>query len=358
MERPGRFASLAAALVFFGATASSCSSSDDAARSGTGSVGSTPPDGSVSTSPSGAAVHTGPWIAFQAQNADGDGIYLVQPDGANNHEIVTDVPGDAVHPDWSPDGTRLVFVAYRGDSGDVWVADADGQHPREVARCRGGCLFYDYVVWVPGHDPKILMVRDDGPTLRGTPVPGSSVLEVLDLRTGRRRDVVTSAHRQFFSSVNVSPDGRRYCAGVEIGDTGEGITGSAIVVGEIAGGATTMVTDPQEYGANCDWRPHGDLLVYTTYGLNAFPDMAEDSNLYTIAPDGSHRRQLTHFARGVKRATQPSWTPDGSRLLFTLVQGDGYTRQMATVSARGDDLQWATGSDPQTGTHPVLQPVH
>ena len=40
---------------------------------------------------------------------------------------------------WSPDGTRIAYVRAGAASGDaVWVADADGQHPREVVRPDGG----------------------------------------------------------------------------------------------------------------------------------------------------------------------------------------------------------------------------
>lgn len=353
LTRPGRggrvsrllrSATLATVLLACGLMVASCSSEEAEPTMHTG------------TSESGSAP-TGPWIAFQWLAGGGDGIYVVQSDGDHSRQIVTDVPGEAIHPSWSPDGTMLAFVVQTQDGGGVWVADADGEHAHVVAKCSGDCLFYDHAVWVPGHDDQLLMVRDDGPTLDDSPVPGSSVLELLDLDTGKGRVVVTSERLQLFSGVSVSPDGKQFCAGVEIGDTGNGISGSAIVVGDMAGGGATMVTDPKEYAAYCDWRPQGNEFVYTTYDLNVFPDMSEDSNLYLVAPDGSNRRQLTHFTTGEKRATQPRWTPDGNRIVFTLVQGDGHTRQMATVSSDGGDLQWATGSEPQPGTHPVLQLV-
>jgi Tol biopolymer transport system component len=356
VSRALRLARLATALIC-AATVTGCGA-DDEVGSGTGTgsgTGSSQP--SALDSPSTSTSTPGPWIAFQAMAGDGDGVFLVTTAGEDTHQLAADVSGEAVHPAWSPDGTRLAFVVFSGDSGEVWVADEDGGSAHAVTQCGGRCLFYDYVAWVPGNPERLLVVRDDGPTLTGTPVPGSSVLEIVDLRTGKSREVVRSDRHQLFSAVSVSPDGRQYCAGVEIGDTGAGITGSAIVVGRLARGPATMITEPDDYAAYCDWHPQGHQLVYTTHDLNAFQDMGVASNLYLVAPDGTGRRQLTDFDLGDKRATQPRWTPDGRQILFTLVHGDGTDRDMAFLSADGEDLGWATGADPLFGTHPVLQPV-
>jgi Tol biopolymer transport system component len=315
-----------------------------------------PVAGSGSPRPSDSHSGTGPWIAFQAPVAGGDGILLVRTDGTGRHPVATSVQGETTHPAWSADGEKLAFVGK--DSGEVWVSDADGSHAHAVATGRENSLFYDYVAWVPpGHD-RLLMVRDDGPTLPGTPVPGSSALELLDLGSGEHHDVATSQRLHLFSEVSVSSDGRYYCAGVEIGDTGAGITGSAITVGAMSGGKARTVTDPAGFAAYCDWRPSTAEIVYTTYDLNVFGDMSEDSNLDLMARDGSGQRQITQFATGEKRATQPHWTPDGRRILFTLVDGDGSLehRRMASASATGTDIAWATGADAQVGTHPTLQP--
>ena len=49
----------------------------------------------------------------------------------------TDLPASAYEAAWSPDGTRIAFVATSGDGGsedpvewneDIWVANADGTH--------------------------------------------------------------------------------------------------------------------------------------------------------------------------------------------------------------------------------------
>jgi Tol biopolymer transport system component len=299
------------------------------------------------------------WIAYQApaETGDGDGIFLVRTDGSESHQILADLPGDQIHPDWSPDGAKLAFIMVVADSTEVWVSDADGSHARRVAACTDECLAYDYVAWTPS-GRGLLMMRYNNPTVGDAGVPASSSLELLDLSSNTSRDVVRSGRQQLFSAPRVSPDGRSYCVTVEIGDTGAGPTGSVVAVGKMSGGRVRMLTKASDFGSYCDWRPAADEIVYTTHDLSIFPDMSEPSNLYLIRPDGSHLRQITRFAAGKVRATQPRWTPNGQRILFTRVDGDGSLphRLMASVSPSGGHVEWATGKQPRIGTHPALQP--
>src|SRR3954469_4094146 len=56
--------------------------------------------------------------------------------------------------------------------------------------------------------------------------------------------------------------------------------------------------------------------------------------IFTIDPDGTGERQLTHPARGT-RDEQPDWSPDGSLLVFTRSDpGQGY----AVYTVRADGL--------------------
>jgi TolB protein len=46
---------------------------------------------------------------------------------------LTDHPGAEMHPDWSPDGTQIVFEAKRDERNwDIWVMNADGSAPRNL----------------------------------------------------------------------------------------------------------------------------------------------------------------------------------------------------------------------------------
>jgi Tol biopolymer transport system component len=97
--------------------------------------------------------------------------------------------------------------------------------------------------------------------------------------------------------------------------------------------------------------------VFNTYDLGIFQDTTQPANLWTVAVDGTGLRQLTTFGDHDTRATQPRWTPDGSAIVFTQVDGEGFgTRRLAIINADGSEMRFATPA-PISGTHPQLRPL-
>ncbi len=142
-------------------------------------------------------------------DADG-GLWSVNVDGSDLHEVL-DEPGlDDWAPDWSPDGTRIVFTrTMAGDvlGGELWTVAPDGSGAEELA------------VDVP--DPVWARWSPDGRTL---------------LVATARGDLVTvrpdGTGRQEFPTVSLawtpawSPDGTIVAAiGGRIGDDGVAVAG-------------------------------------------------------------------------------------------------------------------------------------
>jgi Tol biopolymer transport system component len=60
-------------------------------------------------------------------------IWTMRPDGSDKRPLMTKpCPCSALQ--LSPDGQWLIFVASRGEYGDVWVVGTDGRNARRVAR--------------------------------------------------------------------------------------------------------------------------------------------------------------------------------------------------------------------------------
>src|SRR5207253_9860863 len=65
-------------------------------------------------------------IAFQAQTETGIQLFTVGPNGQSLHQV-TNVTGDAVAPDWSPDGRQIVFEHdVPGTCANVAIINSDG----------------------------------------------------------------------------------------------------------------------------------------------------------------------------------------------------------------------------------------
>jgi Tol biopolymer transport system component len=76
-------------------------------------------------------------ITFSSEAAEGVQIYTV---GRRGHDLrqITHVSGDAIHPDWSPDGRQIVFELDTEDAASVAFVDASGGAPVVLPPVPGG----------------------------------------------------------------------------------------------------------------------------------------------------------------------------------------------------------------------------
>jgi Tol biopolymer transport system component/DNA-binding winged helix-turn-helix (wHTH) protein len=84
-------------------------------------------------------------------------------------------------PRFSPDGSHLAYVSYRSGSGEVWLADADGQNERQLTNLRA------HIVGFPRWSP-------DGKQIAfHARVPSYSQIYVLDVASGIPRQLTNDS---------------------------------------------------------------------------------------------------------------------------------------------------------------------
>jgi Tol biopolymer transport system component len=336
-----------AALVLFG-----CASNESGSATPTSAT-------ALITRP---VVGTGePWIATAW-----DHLYVLRPDGADRHVLVpeldtSDQDSNYQQPDWSPDGTRLAFEQWVGDSITVWTADAGGGDAHQVASCTSPCRQVAYPSWSPDGTKLLVAAYDEegGRWVR-------TAIQIVDLATGERQTVIeTSDETRTFRYPRWSPDGRMVAFQMETYPDGTQTIGtqtaSVIAVADISGGADQTareLTAESMWAGYPDWSPTGDRIVFSTYDLTLFQSTEDVSNIYTMKADGTNVLQVTSFEAGQTRATQPDWAPDGTtdgQIVFTAVDHPRQSaRHVAFIEPDGSGLLVLANSN---GTHNRLRPA-
>ena len=266
-------------------------------------------------------------IVVQAPAGQGDGIYLLAPDGGLGDRLDEDAQSSK-HPDWSADGTTVVYAS--DTDGALWTTTIGGAGPEQLIACDDGCLALDFPAFSP--DGTLIAFTRYEPA-EGDGPPAASSIRVLDLATMNTTEVVRTVQPELVDVARWSPDGSRLVVGIDVFDEDFNEAGSQIAVVDAAGGDLTRVSEPDLFGYAPDWSPTTDEIVFSTETLQyrAAPQNGDDTwNLWVVTPDGSTPRRLTDVSAG-ERLFQPAWTPNGTSILATLESGSPSTRRIVSV---------------------------
>jgi eukaryotic-like serine/threonine-protein kinase len=244
--------------------------------------------------------------------------------------------GDAVQPNWSPNGYRIAYWGMQKGSGqrDIWTIPAGGGEAVPITNDEP----FDWnPVWSP--DAQYLYFASNrGGSMNFWRV---AVDEKTGKVTGQPESVTTpSAYSQH---ISFSRDGKRM-AYVQKSET-ENLQRIAFdpANGKTIG-ATEAVTQGTRYITSPDPSPDGEWLAYSSQG-----ERQED--IFLIKKDGSSLRQLTndHF-----NDRFPRWSPDGRRIAFYSDRSGRY--EIWLMNADGAELQQLTFTSGSPAVYPVWSP--
>ena len=279
-------------------------------------------------------------------------------DGSHQTRLITSTErGGPTNAALSPDGSKIAFTQFRigahtplDDDGDIWVADADGRNARPLVT---GANYQ----WIPHWSPDGLWIvyTDDPPggpwMASGPPVEGGPGLIGPGFLFGRQAQV-----RQFAHISRIRADGTgspEPVTDVEADDRAATYSpdGTMLAFDSTRDGTTRvwimdadgknprrLTNGADDWGAT--WSPDGKSIAYYSWSGVEEPSA---SQIWIMRADGAAQRQLT-FGPGVKR--EPSWSPDGSRIVFITVQ-EG-KQSIWSIATDGTDPQKLVG-DPREG---------
>ena len=264
-------------------------------------------------------------IAFTSWREGAEDVWIMNADGSDSVNLTQGRHGRCVSPAWSPDGTKIAYLAFSKDPasvrvdysiGDVWVMDADGGNSqqmgsltkpghRELFWAEGGNLIYYYIQ----SRSEVFVVALDG--------SGSSLMDWREAAW-----IVKGS----LDNRGLSPD-RTKLADVVLQDS----EGDAYLY--LAIFAPGEVPQPSEQIE--------DLLNWIDFRVIPLPDLPY---------------QQADLEPGSFRPTtpEPTWSPDSMKIAFSAdnEQGD---QEVWVVDIDGSNLVNLT--DGLGGDHPVWQPV-
>lgn len=237
-------------------------------------------------------------------------VWLVKPTGRDLRRI-TNMPGEALSPAWSPDGRFVVFSHIDPKSHALGVWDrATGK----VQRIR----FPGNVVIGPAFMPdnKVAVALSKG---------RYPVIYLLNHVFQKERVLEEN------NSINVSPTFDK--TGTKMAFTSSRLGGPQIFLKDLSSGATSRVSKNGSYNTEANLSPDGTLVVFsrmTEYGQRIFVQ-----DLLT-----GEERQIT-FGPGSDE--QPSFCADSYFIAFSSTRGGGRHIYLTTRHG-GDAKQVPTGS--------------
>lgn len=196
---------------------------------------------------------------------------------------------------WSPDGTRISFLAMSGERPQVFAIDPTGgeaRAPQALTAATEGVFAYE---WSPDARSVAYLTRD--------PMP--------DEEQRRRQD------QSFVIRV----------------DAPERATRLAV---QSVGGSARLLTPPAQYVESLSWSPDSREIAYAAAPITGF--MAQYSTrIYAVSVDGGKPRSI--IDRTGMNST-PQYSPDGSHIAFVSANG-----KVSLMSPRGLAVAPARGGE-------------
>ena len=249
-------------------------------------------------------------------------LFTANPDGSGIRQITHPGPtGLDTEPDWSPDGTRVVYEHSTHPRNQlIYVANADGSRPRSGVAGTGGCAGQESPAWSPdgskiafasggARDEQIWIVGVDGTNLRRLTRTGT-----IDAEPQWSPDGSTIVFRR------IDPYRPR--------------RGYALFVIDVDGSNERRLTPwALRAGDHPDWSPDGNRILFRS---NVEGPKSVSSNLYAIRPDGTGLKQLTHARGGGVQHLSAGFSPDGKWIVFSRTPGHGRDRNADVFVMRAD----------------------
>lgn len=210
-------------------------------------------------------------------------------------------------PYYSPDGKRIAFDSNRDGLTAVYVMNADGSEVRKLVNDLD-CHVLDW----SSDGTKILLwansstyeVRADGSGLTKLPNPFGKL----------------------------SPDGKKIVMDKQLVSGSESST--EIFVANADGSHPVRLTNNRSLDTSAHWSPDGRRIVFTCFPDGFVESGGNNAEICVMNADGSNLLRLTNHS---PNDSNPSWSPDGTRIAFASMRNCKMGSAMQVMNADGSN---------------------
>lgn len=251
-------------------------------------------------------------IVYQSNRNDNDSeIYVMNSDGTEIKRLTLS-PGLDETPVWSPDGKQIMFVSNRTGNNDVYIMDASGEnlknltqhpsndgHPHFLPDGKG------FVFGSTRAMPESTWSGD-----QWTNETNHEIYEMLLDGTGLKRITDFSGWDTF---PDVSPDGSKVAFRRRLNtDNGNLKYNSEVFVANRDGSNAYNLTNYPDHDGWPAWSPDGTKIAFASER-----ERFDNWQIYTVNIDGSELTRITDFDSQGGYFAKPRWSSDGSAIICT-----------------------------------------
>jgi len=284
-------------------------------------------------------------------NADGTAhnIWVANSDGTGLKPITTDTNVTSGRPQWSPDGQKVVFVSWKkvdgsdvnGGTQNIWVVGVDGTGLKALTSMTGGnnpsqMISAEFPQWSPD-GTKIIFFSNR--KLDGSDAINdnqASNVWIMD-NDGSGLKPLTTLTTVGVYNPQWSPDGSKI------------VFVSTNIMTINADGTDLKAITSNISASQPQWSPDGNKIAYQFWQkLDGTNSSGEAVNIWIMNADGSNQKPVTSVTASGIACANPQWSSDGSMIVFQSNQKvdgsnvNGGTQNIWVVGADGTGLKALT----------------